>query len=479
MNYRMIGYLLGLIVLIEAALLIIPTIIALIYGESVIPFAVTIAIMLVVGVPFVVKKPSNTRIYAKDGYICVAAAWLILSAFGALPFVISGAIPSYVDAFFETVSGFTTTGATLMPVIEGIPYGVLFWRSFTHWIGGMGVLVFMLAIVPSRDGNAIHLLRAETPGPTKGKIVPKLRQTAMILYLIYIALTVAEIIALLITGLPLYDSVVTAVATAGTGGFAVKNASIASYVNPAAEWVVAVFMLLFGVNFNVYFLALVGKIRNALKSEELRTFLIIVAASMVLFTVNTWGLFDKVGDCIRAAFFQTTSIMSTTGFSTVDFNQWPMLSRSVIVLLMFIGACAGSTAGGLKISRILIISKNVVKEVKHLLRPNSVNVLKVDGEVVREETAKSAVNYFAMYFAIMVAAALLISVDGFSFETNVTASITCLNNIGPGLGSVGPMDNFSIFSPFSKIILSFTMLFGRLEIIPMVVFFAPSAWRNK
>ena len=475
----MIRYLLGLIVMIEAALMMLPMLVAMIYGESLLPFALTAAIMVVVSLPFVVKKPVNTRIYAKEGYICVAAAWLIMSAFGALPFVISGVIPNYIDAFFETSSGFTTTGASLMTVIEGNPYGVLFWRSFTHWIGGMGVLVFMLAILPSGDGNAIHLMRAETPGPTKGKIVPKLRHTAMILYLIYMALTVIEMIALLCTGMPLYDSVVNALATAGTGGFAVKNASIASYANPAAEWVIAAFMFIFGVNFNIYFMALIGKLKDAIKSEELKVYLSIIAVSVVLFTASTWGMFDKVGDCIRSAFFQTTSIMSTTGFSTADFNLWPQVSRSYIILLMFVGACAGSTAGGLKISRVLIIVKNVVKEVKHLLRPNSINVLKIDGEVVREETAKSAVNYFALYFAIMASAALLISVDGFSFETNVTAAITCANNIGPGLGAVGPVENFSIFSPFSKIVLSLTMLFGRLEIIPMIVLFSPSAWKKR
>lgn len=479
MNYRMLAYLLGLILLIEAAMLSLPMAIALIYGESILPFALTMAVLIAVATPFILRKPKNARIYAKDGYVCVASSWILLSAFGALPFVFSGAIPNYINAFFETVSGFTTTGATILTKIEGLPYGILFWRSFTHWIGGMGVLVFMLALIPSASGSGIYLMRAELPGPSKGKIVPKLRDTAIILYLIYIALTAIEAIALLCTGMPLYDSIVSALATAGTGGFAVKDLSIAGYANPAAEWVITSFMILFGVNFNIYFFLICGNIRNAFKSEELRAYFSIVAVAAVTIAANTWGLFDKAGDCIRTVFFQVASIISTTGYTTVDYNTWPMLSKTVIVLLMLIGACAGSTAGGLKISRILIIMKNMIKEVKHLLRPNSVNVLRLDGEVVPAETVKSAVNYVSVYAMITVLSVLLLSIDDLSFETNVTAALACVNNVGPGLAMVGPASNFSVFSWSSKLVLSFLMLFGRLEIIPMLVFFSPAAWKNR
>lgn len=479
MNYRMIGYLLGVILLIESALLLLPTFVALLYSESVAPFLITIATLLLVSLPAIIFRPKKKSIYAREGFITAAAGWILLSAFGALPFVLSGAIPNYINAFFETVSGFTTTGASILSEIESLPKGVLFWRSFTHWIGGMGVLVFVLAIMPSSNGQTMYLMRAEVPGPTKGKLVPKMRQTALILYGIYIGLTVVEIIALLICRLSFYDSVVSTFATAGTGGFSVLNSSIAGYSNPAAEWVIAIFMLIFGVNFNMYFFILIGKARSVLKSEELRAYLLLCFASCTVIVINTFESFELIGDTIRNTFFQVTSIMSTTGFATVDFNQWPDLSKTILVFLMVVGACAGSTAGGLKISRILILLKSIRCEIQHMLYPNSVNVVRLDGEVVPEETVKGANRYLTIYVMIIIATVLVLSLDNFGFETNMTATLACINNIGPGLGHVGPMGNFSGYSYISKFLLSLVMLIGRLEIIPMAIFLTPSTWRKR
>lgn len=475
----MVMYLLGTILMIEAALLVLPAAVALGYGEDIIPFLITIGLLVVISLPNIILKPKNKRIFAREGFITVAAGWVLLSAFGALPFVFSGAIPSYIDAFFETVSGLTTTGATILTEIESLPRGILFWRSLTHWIGGMGVLVFMLAILPSANGETMYLMRAEVPGPTKGKLVPKMRQSSLILYGIYVVLTAIMVVALLICGLPVYDAVVNSFATAGTGGFAVLNNSIAGYNNIAAEWVIAVFMLLFGINFNLFFFMLIGRVRDVFKSEELKTYLIICGVSTTAIAINTYHMFGNLPDTVRSSFFQVTSIMSTTGFATADFNLWPQFSRSIIVILMFIGACAGSTAGGLKLSRVLILIKSIVYEVRRMLRPNSVNVVKLDGEVVSNDTVHSATRYFVVYISILLSAFLLISVDGFSFETNFTSVITCINNVGPGLDVVGPVGNFSGFSMFSKIILSLTMLVGRLEIMPMMILFSPFTWKRR
>lgn len=473
----MVGYLLGIILLLEAAFLVIPLIVALIFTEDPTPFLITIAGLVAVGAVGILQKPKNRSFYAKEGFICVGAAWVLMSLFGALPFVIGGSIPNYIDAVFETVSGFTTTGASILKEIEALPKGILFWRSFTHWIGGMGVLMFMIAVLPRDSGGAIFLLKAEVPGPTKGKIVPKLRETAKILYGIYIVLTAAELIALLISGLGFYDATVTTFATAGTGGFAVKNASIAGYANPAAEWIIAVFMFLFGVNFNIYFLFLIKRARDAFKSEELRLYSFICVFATGLVIANTVKCFASVADCIRSSFFHVTSIMSTTGFVTLNVNDYPPFSRTVLVLLMVFGACAGSTAGGLKISRIIIIFKSVIREIKHMLRPRSVNVVKLDGEVVPEETVKATVNYLGIYIALLIATTLLVSIDGYSLETNLTATISCLNNIGPFFGEITD-GTFTDFSILSKILLSLNMLFGRLEIMPMVILMSPNTWKK-
>ena len=478
MNYRMIGYLLGLILSIEAALLLCPLLVALIYNEPTTPYLMTILILAIAAFLLILLKPKNTRIYVKEGFVCVAGAWILLSAFGALPFVFGGTIPSYVDAFFETVSGFTTTGATILWEVEGLDKSILFWRSFTHWVGGMGVLVFMLAILPSADGHAIHLMRAEVPGPTKGKLVPRIRQTALILYGIYVLLTVLETVLLCIAGLPFYDALVNAFATTGTGGFALKNISIAGYQNPAVEWIIAIFMFLCGINFNLYFFLLMRRFREVWRSEELRAYLLICGASTVLIALNTFRMSSGPEHCLRTAFFQVSSIMSTTGFSTVDYNAWPEFSKTMLVILTMLGACAGSTAGGLKLSRVLILCKNVWREIKHILHPRSVMVTRLDGEVLPDSTCRSAANYFSLYLLLIAMCTLLISLDGYGLTTNLTATLACINNVGPGLGLVGPLGNFSIYSNFSTLLLSFVMLFGRLEIIPMLILLSPSTWRK-
>ncbi len=475
----MLRYLLGCILLIEAILMALPLAVSIIYNEDFMPFVYTIAILLAISLPCVILKPKNTQIYAKEGFVCVSAAWILMAAFGALPFIFSGAITNPFDAFFETVSGFTTTGATILPAVEHLPRGILFWRSFTHWIGGMGVLVFMLAILPTAGGEAIHLMRAEVPGPTKGKLVPKMRQTALILYGIYIALTCLEVVVLLLCKMPLYDAIVNSFATAGTGGFSVLNNSIAGYQSPAIEWVIAIFMLIFGINFNLFFFILVGKIKDAFKNEELITYAVLVGLATLTIFINTFRMFDGAVDCLRTAFFQTAAVITTTGFATAEYNAWPVLSKTVLTLLMLTGACAGSTAGGLKLSRVMILGKNIVREIKHMIRPRSVNVVRIDGEVIPDETLRSATGYLTVYIFAIILSMLLISFDGMSMETNVTAAISCVNNIGPALGDIGAMSNFSPFSDFSTTVLSFTMLFGRLEFVPMLVLFSPYAWKKR
>lgn len=479
MNTKMIRYLLGITLLIEAGLLIFPLLVALLYGESVYPFLITIGLLILSALPGIFFKPKNTKIFAKDGFICVAGAWLLMSIFGTLPFVISGAIPNVISAFFETVSGFTTTGASILTEIESLPKSILFWRSFTHWIGGMGVLVFMLAILPlAGGGQNMHLMRAEVPGPSKGKIVPKMKNSALILYGIYIVMTVLLFVILLLCGMDAYHASVNAFATAGTGGFSVLNTSIAGYNNPAAEWVISVFMLLFGINFNLYYFMLIKRWNEIRKNEELYTFLAICLVATAAIAVNTWKLFENAGDCIRTAFFQVTTIISTCGFATADFNLWPAFSQSVLILLMLIGSCAGSTAGGLKISRVILICKGTLREIRHVLRPKSVNVIRLDGEPVAEDIVRSAIGYLALYMLLLVFTAFAISIDGYSLETNLTATIACLNNIGPGLKEVGPTGNFSCYSLFSQFILSLNMLFGRLEIMPMMILFSPFTWKQ-
>ena len=401
-----------------------------------------------------------------------------MGACGALPFHFCGFFESYIDCFFESVSGFTTTGSSILTAVEPLPKGILFWRSFMHWLGGMGVLVLTIALLPGLGARTVHLMKAESPGPIVSKLVPKSSQSSKILYGIYCVMTAAQILILRVAGMPWYDSIVNTFATAGTGGFAIKNTSIAAYGNPTFEIIITVFMLLFSVNFSVYFLILCGKVRQALKSDELRFFAGVVAASSVLIAVNIYHLFGSVGDSLRHAAFQVASIISTTGFASTDFDQWPEFSRTLLVLLMFIGACAGSTGGAIKCSRVLLLIRAIRREIRQVIHPRAVNVVKLDGHVVDEKDLRSTMIFFAAYMFITLGACLLVSVDDFSFGTTFTAVVTCIGNVGPGLEMVGPMGNFSAFSGFSKLVLSLCMILGRLEIIPILVLFSGTAWKR-
>ena len=480
MNRRMVLYVVGTVIKIEAALMLLPLITSLIYKESsAIDFLISIGIALVAGFALtLIFKPGSKVIYAKEGFVIVSLAWLALSVVGALPFYISGEIPSFVDAFFETVSGFTTTGASIVTDVEAMSKGILFWRSFTHWIGGMGVLVFVMAIIPTVSDRSIHLLRAEAPGPVVGKIVPKMKQTARILYIIYIALTFIEMIFLLLGGMPLYDSIVHAVGTAGTGGFGIKADSLASY-SPYIQWVITAFMLIFGVNFNLYYFMLIKKFKSAIKNEELLTYAAIVTFSIVAIAMNIRPLYEGVAESIRHSAFQVAAVISTTGFATADFNQWPGMSKTILLLLMFIGGCAGSTAGGFKISRIVMLFKTIKRELQKLLHPRAVATIRLDGKRVDEKTLSSLGSYLAIYALFFCVVVFLLGFDGFDLETNISVAASCVNNIGPGFGSAGPMDGYALFSPFSKVILSLTMLLGRLEIFPLILTFSPSTWVKK
>ena len=480
MNRRMVLYVVGTVIKIEAALMLLPLITSLIYKESCVSsILASIGIALVAGFALtLIFKPGSKVIYAKEGFVIVSLAWLALSAVGALPFYISGEIPSYIDAFFETVSGFTTTGASILTDVESMSKGLLFWRSFTHWIGGMGVLVFIMAILPSVSDRSIHLLRAEAPGPIVGKIVPKIKQTARILYIIYIALTFLEMLFLLAGGMPLYDSIVHAVGTAGTGGFGIKADSLGSY-SPYIQWVVTIFMLLFGVNFNLYYFILIKKFRSAIRNEELMTYGAIVLFSIAAICVNIAPLYETVAESLRHSAFQVAAVISTTGFATVDFNQWPGLSKTILLILMFIGGCAGSTAGGFKVSRIVLLLKNIKRELQKLLHPRAVAAVRLDGKRIDEKTIGSLGAYLAIYALFLCVVVFLLGLDKFDLETNISVAASCVNNIGPGFGAAGPMDGYAMFSPFSKVILSLTMLLGRLEIFPLIITFSPSTWVKK
>ena len=480
MNYRMIVKLLGRIAGIEAVLMVIPMFVSLAYGESVRGFAVGIAVAVAVCVIFTLTtRHSDKKIFSKEGLTSVALCWVLISLIGAIPFTVDGAIPNYIDAVFETVSGFTTTGSSILTDVEAIGRGMLFWRSFTHWIGGMGILVFMMAVMPMSKEYSMHIMRAEVPGPEAGKLTPKIQRSSLILYLIYVFLTFAETVALLLCKMPLYDAVVHAFGTAGTGGFGIKNTSIGAYGSPAIEMVIAVFMVAFGVNFNVYFLLLVGKLRTALFNEELRWYLGIVAFATVTIAYNLRSIYNSVSECFRYSFFQVASIISTTGFSTADFDKWPEYSKIVLMLIMFIGACAGSTAGGLKVSRVMILLKSSIVEIRHMLHPRSYNIIRVNGKNVSRETLHNVLVFFSLYIMILSASCVAVgALDGFDLITTFTSVGTCISNVGPGLSLVGPTGNFSMFSPLSKILLSVCMLMGRLEIFPMIILFYPSTWKK-
>ena len=469
-----------------AGLILLPVIVALIYGEkTVVSFLIPSAVFLLLGLLFMIKKPKGRAYKASEGFVITALSWILISLIGALPFVISGEIPNYIDAVFETVSGFTTTGASILTDVEAMSYSMLFWRSFTHWVGGMGVLAFGIALFPvakrknNGDGTEAHILRAESPGPTYGKLVSKLRFNTRILYGIYFVMTVIEIVLLLAGGMPVFDSIVNSLATAGTGGFGIKSISIGYYDDVYLEMVIAVFMMLFGINFNVYYFMLIGKFKSVLKHEETRWYLGIIAFSTVAIALNIMSTCQSVGHAFRYAFFQVSSIITTTGFATTNFELWPTFSKVILVLLMFMGASAGSTGGGLKVSRFIILIKTTFREIRYSINPRGVRSIRCDGETVDQSVIVNTSSYFAVYMMLFALSLLLVSIDGYNFTTEFTAVASCFNNIGPGLSLVGPMGNYSMLSAFSKIVLSVDMLLGRLEIFPLLIAFAPHAWKNK
>ena len=481
MNYKMIFFTVGKVVLIEAVLLLLPLVTALIYSEwwVAVSFAITIGIAL--GLYLLSRlcfTPKNTVIFSKEGLIIVALAWLTMSFIGSLPFIISGEISSFIDALFETVSGFTTTGASILSDVEYLSHGILFWRSFTHWIGGMGVLVFVMAVTSKNNDRSIHILRAEMPGPTVDKLVPRARDTAKILYFIYIVLTLVLIVLLAFGDMTLFESVVHAFGTAGTGGFGIKNSSIGNY-SAYSQWTIAIFMFVFGINFNLFYLIILGKIKDVFKSGELWAYFVIVFGAVAIITGNILATCNSFGEALRLSAFQVTSIVSTSGFSTANFDAWPTLSKSILFILMFIGGCAGSTAGGFKVSRVVLLGKSVKREFKRVLHPRTASVIKSNGKRVDEETVSGLMSYLTVYVACIVAIFLLISFEPFGIETNLTATITCFNNVGPGFAGVGPTANFSIYTVFSKIVLTFAMLLGRLEIYPILLTLLPRTWLRK
>ncbi len=478
MNFKMIFHMLGKILTLEGVLMTLPLLVSALYKEHCLSaFLIAIGIALVLGIALLkFFRPKDRVIYAKEGFILVALTWIASSVVGALPFVISGEIPSFVDAFFETVSGFTTTGATILTDVEVMSHGLLFWRSFTHWIGGMGVLVLMIALLPSDSGRTIHILRAEMPGPVVGKLVPKARDTAKILYYIYLGMTAVQIILLLLGGMKLFDSVVYTFGTAGTGGFGIRADSVASF-SPYIQWVITIFMLLFGVNFNLYYMILLRRFKHVFKSEEFWCYLGIMGVSTVLIAWNVFSVMPGVGDTIRHSSFQVASFMTTTGYTTVDYNAWPGFSKVILILLMFVGGCAGSTAGGLKVSRVVLLWKSIRRNLRELLHPHSVGVVRFEGKTVEDDTLRSVNVYFAVYCLLTAGTFLLLSLEPFSIETNLTATISCINNIGPAFGEAAA--SYAIYSPFSKVLLSIAMLLGRLEIYPLIIFFIPYAWRRK
>ena len=480
MNRRMIFYVIGQIINIEAALLLLPAAVSLYYKEGCLTaFLITAGIALAFGLTLTLTScPGNHLIYAKDGFVIVTLAWLAMSAIGALPFVISGEIPNYIDAFFETVSGFTTTGASVLTNVEKMSQGLLFWRSFTHWIGGMGVLVFVMAIIPNISDRSIHIIRAEMPGPIVGKLVPKLKNTAKILYLIYIVMTVLEVVFLLCGGMPLYDSVVHAFGTAGTGGFGIKASSIAGY-SPYLQWVIAIFMLLFGINFNIYYLVLIRRFRSVFRSTEMWSYIGLVVLSVAAITVNIYPVSQSFSEALRLSAFQVSSVITTTGYATADFNLWPEMSKGILLFLMFIGGCAGSTAGGLKVSRVVILLKMIRRELNRMLHPRSVSVVKFEGKQVDEATLNSVSIYFVLYIICFCVIFFVLCFEPFDFATNFSATAACFNNVGPGFGAVGPAASYQGYSALSKTVLSIAMLLGRLEIFPLLLAFSPSKWAKK
>ena len=478
MNYRMVLYILGWVFIMEAVFMVPSCIVALICGEDAIcAFLITMGISLAAGGLLVRKKPQNRIFYMREGFVTAAFSWILMSVVGGLPFLFSGVMDNPVDALFETVSGFTTTGASILTDVEILPQSVLFWRSFTHWIGGMGVLVFLLSVLPGVTGSHMNLMRAESPGPSVSRLVPKVQMTAKLLYGIYIGMTAVQVILLLLGRMPLLEALEVSFGTAGTGGFGIKNDSIASY-SVYIQVVVTVFMILFGVNFNLYFLLFIKRSKQAWKIEEVWWYFGIVAAAILVIAWDIRGMFPNIGQAIQQSAFQVGSIITTTGFATTDFNVWPETSRTILVLLMFVGACAGSTGGGIKVSRLVILLKTIRKELHQFLHPKSVKKIKMDGKVVDHETVRSTNVFMITYLMIFSFSVLFLAFDGFDMITNFTAVAATFNNIGPGLEMVGPVSNFSMFSNWSKLVLIFDMLAGRLEIFPLLLLFVPETWKK-
>ena len=481
MNYKMMGKFIAQILLVEAIFMLPAGFISLGYGEynAMWSFFATIGITAAVSAGlFLLCKGAPSAFYAKDGLVCVGISWLVLSFFGCLPFWFSREIPAWIDAFFEMVSGFTTTGSSIVPEVEKLSHGIIYWRSFSHWLGGMGVLVFLLAFTgDAGKGFTLHLLRAESPGPDVGKLVPKMRTTAYILYVIYIGMTVLNILFLLVGKMPLFEAVCTAFGTAGTGGFGVKNNSIAGY-SPYLQNVTTVFMILFGVNFSCYYLILLRQFKSVFKDEELRLYIGIILVAIVLIVLDIRGMYASLGETIRHAAFQVGSIITTTGYCTVDFDLWPSFSRAILLCLMVVGACAGSTGGGLKVARMMLLMKGLRRNIRQMLNPRKVQVIRNNDSVVSEKTLSNTNAYLAAYVVIIVVIFLIISLDGYSIGTNISAVICTFNNIGPGFEAVGPMCNFAGYSGLSKFVLSLGMLAGRLEIFPILVLFSRSTWKR-
>ena len=480
MNYRLVFRLLGRLLMMEGALMCPSLLVAFLHhGGDAPAFIFTIALTLVCGaLPGFLLHPKRDDLTARDGMAVAGLSWLLLSFFGALPFVFSGAIPHLHDALFESVSGFTTTGSTILRDIEGLPRGILFWRSFTHWIGGMGVLVFTLAVLPRLSGRTAHLARAESPGPTFSKLLPKMGDTAKMLYALYFALSLAECACLLLAGMNVYDALIHTFGTAGTGGFSNYNLSVAAFHSPLIEWIIACFMLLFGINFAIYFHALRREGGPILHSEEMWAYLGLVLLATGAITATILPRYPDFFTALRYGFFQTASVISTTGFSTTDFNIWPLFARCMLLLVMCTGACAGSTAGGFKISRVLLLVKSAYRDLEHTLLPRKVSVVRFEGKSVPESTLTQLGVYLFIYLCLFLAGGILLSFDAGDLTTSFTASLTCLSNVGPGLGQVGPAENFAFFSPVSKLILSLLMLAGRLEIYPVLILFSPTVWKK-
>jgi len=480
MNRKHVLSVTGRILQLMSILLLLPTVVSIIYGESSFwSFIITSLLSLALGL--LLRSFSHTHnhtIYAREGFLIVALAWLSISVIGALPFVISGEIPSFIDALFETVSGFTTTGASILKDVESLSYGMHFWRSFTHWIGGMGILVFIVAFLSNVSDRSMHILKAEMPGPLIGKLTPRAKDTSKILYVMYIFLTLLQIILLVCGDMNLFESIVHTFGSAGTGGFGIKSDSIASY-SPYSQWVIAIFITLFGINFNLYYLILVRKFKSAAKSTELHVYLGIILASTALIVLNILPNYNSFFDALRDSFFQVTSIMTTTGYTTTDFNLWPSLSKAILFLLMMVGACAGSTGGGLKVSRVILLFKMIGRELKRMLHPRAVVSVRFEGKVVDESTQHNVASYFAIYIICLFASFLVLSLDSFDFETNLSAVVACFNNIGPGFGAVGPASSYADYSILSKLALTAAMLLGRLEIFPLLIVLAPSTWTKK